>query len=234
MKDFIIQKNKEILFFIIALTLLGFILISFQQFKILNLQTILTIFALSIAFSTGILSIHFNRKTLKQANELNEKTLQQSEKNLKIQLLHEDKKKIQEKKIESISQFFEDCMILNNEQLRLDPMDLSTGPLARNQLMDYQLFTDKLFSKIRSDYYRLFLYVDSDDSILLSSSNLMDTIKVVRNTFKKGFWSYKKTLLNEDLAIAQIRSDYDSITKKQLNKQIKHAKNIMKKSTFLL
>jgi hypothetical protein len=103
---------------------------------------------------------------------------------------------IQEKRNESIIQFFEDSMALYHEKLILNVAD---GPIDGGVgLMEYQTSMAHLFTKIFSDYYRLLLYFDNDDKILASSYKLAETVQEVRKVFKESFWDYKKALIEED------------------------------------
>jgi hypothetical protein len=75
-----------------------------------------------------------------------------------LQISASNKSMVQEKKNEALIQFFEDCMILYNEKLIKNPFDLP--PKKGQELMEYQNAIEHIFTKILSDYYRLFIYFE--------------------------------------------------------------------------
>lgn len=100
---------------------------------------------------------------------------------------------IQEKRNEAIINFFEDCMILLNEKLLVNFGDFPAD--QGESFMEYEISTNHIFTKIYSDFYRLFLYFDSEDPILVSSNKMIRSIQEIRNIFKHNFSTVKLALL---------------------------------------
>ncbi|MGP8189492.1 MAG: hypothetical protein ACLQG5_06215 [Methanobacterium sp.] len=99
-----LKQYWEIILFLIILLSYPTMIYAFKLY-ILGLQNIITLFAVIVAASASVLSLLNSRRTLNLSKELNVRTLEasaqlnietlkQSEKNLKIQLLHEDRKNV--------------------------------------------------------------------------------------------------------------------------------------------
>lgn len=94
------NSDKGSIVFIIILTILLGYVAHYKIYEQWGLNSTITMFAVIVAMGTGLISQLHNRDSLKTAREtletskeLNKKTLEQTEKNLQLQLMYNDQKK---------------------------------------------------------------------------------------------------------------------------------------------
>ena len=94
------NSDKGSIIFIIILAILLAYVAYYRIYDQLGLNSTITMFAVIVAMGTGLISQLHNRDSLKTAKEsletskeLNRKTLEQTEKNLRLQLIYNDRKK---------------------------------------------------------------------------------------------------------------------------------------------
>lgn len=94
------NSDKGSIIFIIILAILLVYVAYYRIYDQLGLNSTITMFAVIVAMGTGLISQLHNRDSLKTAKEsletskeLNRKTLEQTEKNLRLQLIYNDRKK---------------------------------------------------------------------------------------------------------------------------------------------
>lgn len=96
---------------------------------------------------------------------------------------------VQEKTNEILIKFFEDCMLLHDEKLTIN---LGDFPMDNGEsLTEYWNSTGTQFLKVFSDYYKLLIYLEEDNSIVKVAKTIFEDIQQIYKIFKDDFFYLK-------------------------------------------
>lgn len=173
------------------------------------METILIIISIIIAFIAGLFAKNFFPEYLKEKGKniatkedigsiteeiksAEAKYLAEFEKvKSQLQVNVDYKKRLNKSADLSITNFFENCLILSNEKLNYK---LSQMPSNLEHIEEYEKSVKSLFTKLILDHYRMLIYIKLDkenEEILMFSSNIVEVGMDIKNSFNSEFYNVK-------------------------------------------
>lgn len=122
-----------------------------------------------------------------------------------IQIAVGNESMIQEKTNEALIQFFEDSLLLHDGKLTIN---IGSFPMDEGEtLLEYWDSTGNLFIKIFADYYKLLMYLEETNPIIVTAKEIFNTYHEIHEIFKEDFFyiklgltSMNKAFLSKDTA----------------------------------
>lgn len=123
--------------------------------------------------------------------------IEQLKSDLALALANESK--LQEKRRESLINFFEDCLILLNDKLPTNPGSFTVE--EANALFEHQRSVEKLFTQINADYYRVLVYFEAKGKVVEAAGELAKAAWLAGRFYRSNFGPVKTSIIQEMYAI---------------------------------
>jgi hypothetical protein len=108
-----------------------------------------------------------------------------------LQVSVDNKKRLNKSADLSITNFFENCLILSNEKLSYK---LAQMPSNLEYIEEYEKSVKSLFTKLILDHYRMLVYIKlnkENENILMYSSNIVEVGMDIKNSFNSEYYNVK-------------------------------------------